>query len=80
MAAMPDKAMEGVAIALAAQSPTLLPGEQGTESVSMGGYRGHAAVGLGAAMHLDDSNSQLIGSMAATKSHAGGAVGLRISW
>ena len=77
---MSDKAMEGVAIALAAQSPTLLPGEQGTVSVSMRGYGGHAAVGLGAAMRLGDSNTQLFGSMEATKSHAGGAVELRFSW
>ena len=58
MAAMSDKAMEGVAIALAAQSPTLLPGEQGTVSVSMGRYGGLSVVGLGGAMRLADSNTQ----------------------
>ena len=62
------------------QHPTLLPGEQGTVSVSMRGYGGHAAVGLGAAMRLGDSNTQLFGSMGATKSHAGGTVGLRLGW
>lgn len=54
--------------------------KRGTMSVAMGGYGGHAALCLGGAMRLGDSNTQLFGSMGATKSHAGGAVGLRLSW
>lgn len=74
------QALDGVALALAAQVPSLQPHEDGAITFSYGNYAGHSALAMGFAARLD-RNVSAFGSLGTTEyGDVGGSLGVRFAW